>query len=147
MGGRPGSPVVRIGGRVVPSSEYRPSALAGLGDTVAWWTALAVLGGGLVGAGLLVAAGWGEATVIAGVALFLATAVAAGADRTEIATALGTVAVVWTASGIAVVLGTDPSPIGSLVGFVVAGALALTAGGLGAARARRRARSPAQAST
>jgi hypothetical protein len=138
MDGRPSSPVLRVGDRVVPSTAYRPTAFVGVANTVAWWTALMLLGAGLVGAGALVDAGLGEVTAIAGVALFLATAVVAGAERTELATALGTVALVWTASGIAVVLGTDPSRPGSLVAFTVAGALALVGGAIGAARARRR---------
>ncbi|MGA8542356.1 MAG: hypothetical protein WB947_02260 [Thermoplasmata archaeon] len=109
-----------------------------LEDTVAWWGSLALLGALLVTAGLLVGADMGETVAIAGVALFFATAVLAGAERTEWATALGVAGVVWTAVGISLVLGSDPSRFGSLVGLSVSGAAMVLIGILGAARAHRR---------
>ena len=92
----------------------------------------------MVGAGILVGAGMGETVAISGVALFFGTAALAGAERTEIATALGGSGVVWSSTGISVVLGTDPSLVGSLVGLCVAGGAAVTIGILGAMRARAR---------
>lgn len=124
---------------MLPRTAYRPSTLVDFEDTVAWWAALASLGGLLVGAGVLVGLGTGDAVAISGVALFFATAVLAGFERIEAATAVGVAAVVWTAAGISVALGTDPSLVGSFVGLAGVGAVAVAVGCTGARRAATRA--------
>jgi hypothetical protein len=131
-------PIIVADGRVLGPSAYRPSAFAELEDTVAWWSALAVLGGLVLVAGVLVGSGRGEVVAISGVALFFATAVLAGAERTELATALGVAGVVWTSAGISLALGTDPSWAGSLVGLAALGGLGLLTGFVGALRANSR---------
>ncbi len=131
-------PVIVVDGRLLGPSAYRPSAFAELQDTVAWWSALAALGGLLLVAGVLVGSGGGEAVAISGVALFFATAVLAGAELTEMATALGVAAVVWTSAGISVALGTDPSLVGSFAGLAASGGLGLLSGFVGALRANAR---------
>jgi hypothetical protein len=134
VGARPeprSSPFVVVGGRVLPHSAYRPTPLAELADTRAWRAALAVLGSLLVGAGVLVGSGSGEATAIGGVVLFLATAVVAGMERNEIASALAVAAIVWTAAGISVVTGTDGGLLASLIGFVLVGISFVAAGLMG----------------
>ena len=130
--------MIVVDGEVVSPTAYRPSAFVDLEDTVAWWSALAVLGAFLFALGALVGRGLGETVAVSGVLLFFATAVLAGAERTEFATAVGAAAVVWTATGIAVVLGSDPSLFVSLLGFTIGGASFLALGSLGAARARAR---------
>ncbi|MGA8302685.1 MAG: hypothetical protein WA691_04880 [Thermoplasmata archaeon] len=130
--------MIVVDGRLVSPSAYRPSSIVDLEDTVAWWSSLAILGALLFVAGLLVGAGEGETVTLVGVALFFGTAVLAGAERTEPATALGVAGLVWTASGISLVLGTDPSLFGSLVGLAAAGGIVAVTGALGAVRARAR---------
>lgn len=131
-------PVIVVDGRVLPPQAYRPSPFAALEGTLAWWSALSVLGGLLVVAGVLIGSNLGEATAIGGVTLFFGTAVCAGAERGEIATALGTAGLVWTGLGIAVVLGTDATPRGSLIGLGVCGGTMVGIGVVGAVRAGRR---------
>jgi hypothetical protein len=131
-------PLIVVDGRLVSRSTYRPSSIVDLEDTVGWWSSLAFLGGLLLVAGLLVGAGEGEVVTLSGVAFFFGTAVLAGAERTELATPLGVAGVVWTASGISLVLGTDPSFLGSLLGFATAGGIAVVAGAFGAIRAHAR---------
>ncbi|HTW77735.1 MAG TPA: hypothetical protein VMG14_08260 [Thermoplasmata archaeon] len=130
------SPVIRVDGRIVPRSAYRPSPFDEIGDTPAWWASLALLGGLLVGAGALLGASDGSATAIGGVVLFLATAVVAGAERAEFATALAVAGVVWTAAGISMATGVDGAPLASLVGFGVVGLMLVGLGGTGLARGR-----------
>jgi hypothetical protein len=127
---RPDGPVIVVRGRVLGPGAYRPSSFADLEDTVEWWTALAVVGGLIVGAGLLVGTDQGDITAIVGVALFVVTAVLAGAERTELATALGVAGVVWTSAGISVSLGTDPSSLGSMIVFVAVGGAMVVVGAL-----------------
>ena len=110
-------PVIVVDGRLLGPSAYRPSAFAELQDTVAWWSALAALGGLLSRRGRSRSAAVGERpSPSTGVAL-VATAVLAGAELTEMATALGVAAVVWTSAGISVALGTDQSLVGSFAGL------------------------------
>ena len=130
--------MILVNGRLVSPSAYRPSTFVDLEDTVEWWGSLATLGGLLIAAGVLVGAGRGETVATLGVTLFLATAVLAGTERTELGTAFGVAGVVWTAAGMSLVLGTDPSLAGSLVGFLAAGGMALVIGTLGAVRAHGR---------
>jgi hypothetical protein len=132
------SPFVVVGGRILPHSAYRPAPLAELADTPVWRAALAVLGFLLVGAGVLVGSGSGEATAIGGVVLFLATAVVAGAERAELATALAVAGMVWTAAGISVVTGTDGALSATLIGFAAVGVVCAGAGVLGVVRPRAR---------
>jgi hypothetical protein len=136
---RGSSPLLLVGDRVVPHSAFRPSPWSELADTPAWWGALALLGALIVVGGATVRAASGEVTAIGGVVLFFATAVAAGAERTEVGTALALAGIVWTATGISLATGTDGSPGSTLYGFLGVG-LALAAFGLaGAVRATRRA--------
>ncbi len=127
-----------MNGQILSPSAYRPSTVVDFEDTVAWWSSLSILGALLVVAGILVGVGRGEVVAISGVGLFFATAVLAGVELTEGATALGVAGVVWTAAGISVALGTDPSLKGSLVGFVLVGVAAVGVGVLGSLRARAR---------
>ncbi len=103
--------------RVVYPSEYRPSTFLNFEDTIAWWRSLAVLGALITILAVVVEADQGELAAIVGVGLFFATAVVAGQERRELGTALGTAGVVWTATGISLVLGT--------LGSVTAAALAI----------------------
>jgi hypothetical protein len=136
---RGSSPLIVVGDRIVPHSAYRPTPWAEVGDTPGWWAALAFLGGLLVVGGATVRLVGGEATAIGGVLLFFATAVLAGAERTELATGAAVGAMVWTATGISLAMGVDGSPYGTLLALAPAG-LALTALGtvraVGLARAR-----------
>lgn len=134
-----GRNVTVVDGRVVEVPAHRSVGFPPLEGSVAWWEALALLGGLLVALGAFVAADWGSATAIAGVLLFFAAAILAGADRYEFATALGVAAVIWTSAGISVYLGADPSLLGSFLGFVIAGTAALVTGGF---RTLRSVRSP-----
>lgn len=125
-------------GEVVTPRAYRPSTAFDFEDTVAAWSALAIAGTLIAIAGLLVVAGMGEAATLLGVGLFFGTAVVAGADRIEVATALGVGGVICMAAGVSAVLGSDPSRLGPFVGLAAAGALATGFGGVGALRAHRR---------
>lgn len=93
-----------------------------LGATPEWKRALAVLGALLVGEGatLLVNAEW---AAIGGVALFLVAAVAAGSERLELATSLGTAGLCWVGGGVAATFGNVGSA--GIDGLLVAGALVL----------------------
>ena len=128
----PGRSVVVINGRVHEIPAPRSVDWVRLERSVAWWASLALLGGLLILLGIFVGADLGLVSAIGGVALFFATAALAGDERYELATAAGVAGVVWTSSGIAVDLGTDPSLTGSLVVFAVTGAVMLLAGVLGA---------------
>jgi hypothetical protein len=130
------SPFVVVRNRILPRSAYRPAPLAELANTPAWWAALAALGGLIVAAGALLGVGAGEATAIGGVVLFLATAAVAGAERSELATALAVAAIVWTAAGISEAMRVDTAHVATAVGFVTAGALFVGGGLAGASRAR-----------
>jgi hypothetical protein len=123
--------VLVVNGRVHEVPARSSADGAHLEGSVAWWQSLALLGGLLLVLGILVGANVGVAAAIAGVGLFFATAVVAGDERYETATALGIAAVIWTSMGIALDLGTDPSLPGSLLSFAVVGAAMLIAGVLG----------------
>jgi hypothetical protein len=127
-----------VDGRVIYRPGYRPSTFIDLQDTVEWWSALLVLGALLILAGALVVAGLTDPLAVAGVALFFATAVAAGSDRIELATAFGAAGVVWTATGIALALGTDGLPIPTAAAFQGVGLVALFVAAAGWHRARGR---------
>ncbi|MGD0587388.1 MAG: hypothetical protein ABSA63_01135 [Thermoplasmata archaeon] len=130
--------ILVVNGRVHEIPARRSSDRVRAEGSVTWWESLALFGGSLVILGLFVGADLGFGAAIGGVALFLATAILAGEGRYEFTTAVGTSAMVWTSSGIAVVLGTDPSLIGSLFCFVFVGVAALALGLLGRSRARSR---------
>jgi len=136
MGEPAGRIVMVTDGRVLEIPASRPARLSRLEGSVEWWESLAILGGSLLVLGAFVGAVLGSAAAICGFVLFLATAVVAGAERYEFATALGVSGVIWTSAGISVYLGTDPSLIGSLLGFAIVGAAALVAGMFGALRRR-----------
>jgi hypothetical protein len=136
---RGSSPVLLVGDRVVPHTVYRPSPWSELSDTPAWWGALALLGGLITLAGATSGISSGEVTAIGGVLLFFATAVAAGAERTELATALALAGLVWTSTGIALAIGTDGSATGTLIAFAALGVALVVVGVAGAARSTRRA--------
>jgi hypothetical protein len=133
-----GRSVAVIDGRVLEVPARRSASTLHLEGSVAWWGSLALLGGSLVVLGAFVGAGLGSEAAVGGVALFLATAILAGSERYEFATALGVSAVIWTSAGIAVNLGADPSWAGSFLAFAGVGVAALVAGGLGALRRRFR---------
>jgi hypothetical protein len=129
-----GRTILVIRGRVV---EVPPSRADYRRDPRAWWKALSLLGGTLLGLGVSVGAGLGPLSAIGGVALFVAAAVVAGSERYEFATALGCAGIIWTSAGIAIYLGTDPSLGLTVLAFAAAGFAALAVGILGAFRARR----------
>jgi hypothetical protein len=136
---RSSSPILLVGDRVVPRSAYRPSPWSELANTPAWWGALALFGALVTLAGATAGIRSGEVTAIGGVLLFFATAVAAGAERTEIATSLALAGLVWTSTGIALALGSDGSPTETLYAFAAAGVVLVMVGIAGAARSMRRA--------
>jgi len=68
--------------------------------------------------------------------LFFITAVLAGAERYEFATALGVAALLWTSAGVAVYLGLGGSPAAWFVAFASAGVATTVAGTAGALRLR-----------
>jgi hypothetical protein len=133
-----------VNGRLVAPSAYGPSTFVDLENTVGWWSSLAVLGALLAVAGVLIGADLGDLVAVSGVALFFGTAVLAGAERTELATAFGTAGIVWTAAGISLVLRTDPTLVGSLVAFTFVGGAALAIGIVGAFRALARTSGPSR---
>jgi hypothetical protein len=141
-----GRTVITVRGRVLETPVSRSPDAARLEDSVAWWSALGTLGALLALLGYPVVEGWGSPVAVLGVLLFFATAVVAGAERYEFATALAIAGVVWTSFGIAVVLGTDPSRLGSLVVLELLGSITVTTGALGAWRARARERRTAPGS-
>jgi len=126
--------VLVVNGRVHEVPARRSADSVRLEGSVAWWASLVVLGGLLVVLGALVGADLGVAAAIGGVALFFATAVLAGDERYEFATALGAAGVLWTSMGIAVDLGTDPAPTASLFVLASVGVLTMFAGVLGGLR-------------
>jgi hypothetical protein len=137
---RGSSPILLVGDRVVPHSAYRPTPWAELSDTPAWWGSLALLGGLVALAGTTVGVSAGEATAIGGVLLFFATAVVAGAERTEAATALAVAGLVWTSAGISLATGADGAPTETLYAFVGVGIAVAALGIAGAIRSLRRGR-------
>jgi hypothetical protein len=136
---RGGSPLLLVGDRVVPRGAYRPSPWSDLADTPAWWGSLGVLGALVALAGGTSGIAPGEVTAIGGVLLFFATAIVAGAERAEVATALAAAALVWTSTGISLASGTDGSPSATLDAFVGVGVLLALLGVAGAMRSMRRA--------
>ncbi len=131
------SPYIVVGERVVPRSAYRPAPLGELADTPAWWGSLALLGVALLLGGALLGVRAGEVVAIGGVVLFLLTAVAAGAERTEIATALAVSGMVWTAAGISVVARVDGAVIATTFAFALVGAVLIGVGMAGWTTRRR----------
>jgi hypothetical protein len=130
--------VVVSGGRVLEVPSSLAAHHAYLANSVAWWESLALLGASLAILGALTGAVLGTAAAICGFTFFLITAVIAGTERYEFATALGVSGIVWTSTGISVSLGTDPSLVGSFVAFEVFGVSSLAVGVLGAVRAKHR---------
>jgi hypothetical protein len=132
----PSRPPILVDGRVLAPSTYRPSTFVDLEDTPEWWSSLALLGALLATAGVVVFEGAGDAAAVGGVGLFFATAILAGLERTELATATGASGVAWCAAGISVALVGTPAPGNSALGLGLVGAGALIAGIWGAVRAR-----------
>ena len=128
--------VVTINGRVHEIPAYRPATGSRLGGAEAWWRPLLLLGGLLLVLAGFVGADLGSEAAVGGVALFLATAVVAGTERYELATALGLAGVFWTAAGISVALRVDPSLNASLLGLALVGLVSLAAGVLSVHRSR-----------
>ncbi len=132
--------MIVVDGRVVYPSAYRPSTFLDLEATVEWYRSLGLLGLLLSALGAAVAANGGELAAVVGVGLFFATAVLAGQDRVEIATALGTAGVVWAAIGISLTLGSVGPRIAVAAALVAVGTaavlLALAGGRSAGARAR-----------
>jgi hypothetical protein len=122
---RPDTPVFRVGGRVVTAGSYRTSEFPDLADTVAWWTAATLLAVLTAVAGLMTFLGFGTFLAVLGVIFFLAAAVAVGAGRFELSTALAGAGFLWTTAGIGVSIGSLAHeiwvPVGLLgVGFSIA---------------------------
>jgi hypothetical protein len=132
----PSQPWLVLDGRLVRPSAYRPATFVDFENTAAWWSALAVLGALILGFSVLAGARYDESTAVAGVALFFVTAVLAGVERIELATAFGAAGVIGTSLGISLVLGTDPSLAATAWGFGIVGGAALLAGVVGALRTR-----------
>ena len=133
-----GRTIIVVNGRVEELPAHYPSRITGRGEATEGWISLALLGGLLLALGALVGTDQGSAAAIGGVVLFLATAVLGGAERYEFATALGVSGVVWTAAGMSVYLGIDPSLVGSFLGFAIVGVASVGAGTAGALRKRGR---------
>jgi hypothetical protein len=121
--------MIRVNGRVLEIGPSRSATGGRLESSATWWESLAILGASLVLLGSLVNSALGSAAGIGGVVGFLAAAALAGAERFELATALGVSGVVWTSAGIAVYLGVDRFLWGSFLGFVAVGGFALILGG------------------
>jgi hypothetical protein len=135
-GGMPERMVLVVEGRVVevpPSHRWGEVHPEGSRD---WYEAVALLGGMLLLLGAVAGESYGGAAAVAGFTMFLATAVLAGLERYEWATAVGVAAVVWTVVGISEFLGIDRSPLASFVGTGAVGALTLGVG-LGGTLLRR----------
>jgi peptidoglycan/LPS O-acetylase OafA/YrhL len=131
-----GRPLIVVNGRVQELPPYRSSVLS-LGEHRSdGWVAVAILGVLSMALGGLVAEDQGSAAAVGGVVWFLGTAVLAETERPELATALGVSGVVWTAVGISVYLGVDPSRAGTFVALVLLGAVAVLAGAVGLVRTR-----------
>lgn len=130
-----GGIVGRFAERSREAPPVPPRRFARLENSPAWRASLELLGGLLVALGVLVGLGLGTATAVGGFVIFLATGVVAGAESYEVATALGASGMAFTAAGISVVTGGDPSLGLSLLGFEVAGGVLLI-GGLAASRRR-----------
>lgn len=143
--GASGSPFVVVDERVVPRSAYRPSPFEDLADTPAWWASLVLLGALTIVAAGLLGARDGEATAIGGVVLFLATAVVAGLERAEAATALAISGLLWTSAGISMAAGFDGDALATGIGFAVAGIGLVGIGSAGLVRALRTQRRVASA--
>ena len=126
--------VLVVNGRVHEVPAGRSVDRVRLESSVAWWTSLGIFGGLLAVLGVLVGTDLGVPAAIGGVSLFFATAVLAGDERYEIATALGSAGVLWTSLGIAVDLGTDPARSVSFVVLASIGIVAMAAGVLGGLR-------------
>lgn len=131
-----GRRVLVINGRILEVAAYRTAGPPRLENTVAWWESLVLLGGMLLVLSGFAAAGWGARAAIGGVVLFLVTAVLAGVERYEFATATGIAALLWTSAGVAVLLGLGGRPVDWFVAFAAAGVAMAVAGAAGAVRLR-----------
>jgi hypothetical protein len=118
---RPNLPVMRVGGRIVTASSYRSTEFPDLADTVAWWTSATLLAGLIAIAGVLTFFEFGTLLAVVGVILFLAAAVAVGAGRFELSTAIAGAGFLWITAGIGVSIGPLAHEIWVPVGFVVVG--------------------------
>jgi hypothetical protein len=110
-----------IGGRIVTSAHYRTTEFPDLADTVAWWTAATVFGALIAAAGAGTFLGWGTLLAVVGVVLFLAAAVAVGAGRFELSSAMAGSGFLWTTAGIGVSVGTLANEGWVPAGFLVVG--------------------------
>jgi hypothetical protein len=135
--------VLVVNGRVHEIPAHRSPGGPGPRDAADWWVALIVLGGALVVLGGFVGFNLGPEAAVGGVALFVFTAIVAGVERNELATALGAAGVVWTSAGISVTLGADPWLLGSALGFAIVGVAVVAGGEIGVRRARASGAHPA----
>lgn len=117
-----------VGGRIVTPAAYRSTEFPDLADTVAWWSAATVLAVLIAVAGPLILLGLGTALAVVGVIFFLAAAVAVGAGRFELSTAIAGGGFFWTTAGIGVSIGTFGHEVWVPAGFVVVGVLFATWG-------------------
>lgn len=135
MTGPVGRTILVVNGRIHEASLVRPAYVE---DPIVWWRALGVLGVTLLALGAWVGAGLGAIAAVGGVVLFLAAGVAIGSERYGLATAFGAAGVVWTSTGIAVYLGTDPELGVSALAFGAVGVIVTVASYFGAFRHRAR---------
>lgn len=131
-----GRRVLVINGRILEVTAYHSSGPPRLENTVAWWGSLVLLGGMLLVLSGFAAAGWGARAAVGGVVLFLVTAVLAGTERYEFATAAGVAALLWTSAGVAVLLEIGGPPVDWFVAFAAAGAALALMGTAGTVRLR-----------
>jgi len=120
-----------------PVSRFRPSPFEHGGTALGWSGALVGLGALVAAAAGACAAGFGEATAIGGVVLFLAAGVVAGLERPEAVGALAVGGMVWVSLGNATQFPGAPIPGTWAVGAAAVGG-ALMLGGLFAYRGVRR---------
>ena len=117
-------------GRVLEVTPSQSVADVRVEDSIAWWSAIAVLGGSFITLGALVGYSWVPVTAICGFVLFLVTAVLIGAGHHELATASCASAIIWTCAGVSVCLGTDSSSFATCLGFEAIGVVLVLVGAL-----------------
>jgi hypothetical protein len=131
-----GRTVLVINGRVMEIPGHRRTGPIGIESKLPWWGAVTALGLLTVALGSLLGLREGTAAAIGGVALFLVTAVLAGVERYEAATALGVSALLWTSAGVAIYLGLGGPALLWFAAFGSGGAAMAVVGMVGALRVR-----------
>jgi len=140
MGDSADRTVLVINGRVTEIPAHQPGGPVRIENSVPWWESVALFGALLIGLAAFLGARDGAAAAVGGVALFLLTAVLAGTERYEFATAAGVAALLWTSAGVALYLGVGSAPAVWFVTFASAGSATTVAGTVGAVRLRSKGR-------